>query len=81
MTCCTTGMGALAVEPGDAQPVLDCLQRDGLQLGAILVTPLRLDDSGNADAPKGAAAKHGGTPAAYRGIRDLRVRRNPADSS
>ena len=32
------GCRALAADPGDAQPVLACLQRDGLQLGAILVT-------------------------------------------
>lgn len=32
------GHPALIVDPGAAQPVLHCLQRDGLQLEAILVT-------------------------------------------
>jgi hydroxyacylglutathione hydrolase len=33
------GHRALVVDPGDAQPVFAALQRDGLQLDAILVTP------------------------------------------
>lgn len=32
------GRDALVVDPGDARPVLEVLQRDGLQLQAILVT-------------------------------------------
>jgi hydroxyacylglutathione hydrolase len=32
------GRKALVADPGDAQPVIPCLQRDGLQLDAILVT-------------------------------------------
>ncbi len=32
------GQDALVVDPGDASPVLDALQRDGLRLSAILVT-------------------------------------------
>jgi hypothetical protein len=37
-------------DPGDAQPVLACLQRDRLQLGAILVTHHRPGQSGGPDA-------------------------------
>ena len=44
------GRRALVVDPGDAQPVLACLQRDGLQLGAILVTHQQTDHTGGADA-------------------------------
>jgi len=32
------GQRALVVDPGDAQPVLACLQGEGLQLDTILVT-------------------------------------------
>jgi hypothetical protein len=32
------GHGALVVDPGDAQPVVASLQREGLKLEAILVT-------------------------------------------
>jgi hydroxyacylglutathione hydrolase len=54
------GYPALAMRPGDAQPVLDCSQRDGLQLGAILVTHQCLDDKGDADAPRDAAGRRPG---------------------
>ena len=32
------GQQALVVDPGDAQPVFDALQHEGVQLQAILVT-------------------------------------------
>ena len=37
------GRRGLVVDPGDAQPVLHRLHRDGLQLEAILVTHPSLD--------------------------------------
>jgi hydroxyacylglutathione hydrolase len=40
------GHGALAADPGDTQPVLPCLQRDGLQLEAILVMHHLIDHLG-----------------------------------
>jgi len=40
------GQQALVVDPGDAQPVLDALQRLGLQLAAILVTHHHADHTG-----------------------------------
>ena len=40
------GRRARVVDPADAQPVLACLQRDGLQLEAILVTHHRPDHTG-----------------------------------
>jgi len=45
---------ALVVDPGDAQPVLDALQRDGLQLRSILVTHHHLDHVGGVDALRNA---------------------------
>jgi len=44
------GHRALVVDPGDAQPVLRFLQRDGLQLEAILVTHHHPDHIGGVDA-------------------------------
>jgi hydroxyacylglutathione hydrolase len=44
------GHRALVVDPGDAQPVLQFLQRDGLQLEAILVTHHHPDHIGGVDA-------------------------------
>jgi hydroxyacylglutathione hydrolase len=44
------GRRALVVDPGDAQPVLACLQRDGLQLEAILVTHHHPDHIGGVNA-------------------------------
>lgn len=41
---------ALVVDPGDAQPVLEALQKLGLQLDAILVTHHHLDHTGGVDA-------------------------------
>jgi len=44
------GQRALVVDPGDAQPVMACLQREGLQLEAILVTHHHPDHIGGVDA-------------------------------
>ena len=44
------GHHALVVDPGDAQPVLEALQREGLQLQTILVTHHHLDHVGGVDA-------------------------------
>ena len=43
------GQRALVVDPGDAQPVLALLRRDGLQLDAILVTHHHPDHIGGLD--------------------------------
>jgi hydroxyacylglutathione hydrolase len=48
------GRSALVVDPGDAQPVLQHLQRDGLQLEAILVTHHHPDHIGGVDALRDA---------------------------
>jgi hydroxyacylglutathione hydrolase len=48
------GRRALVVDPGDAQPVLACLQRDGLQLEAILVTHHHPDHIGGVDTLRDA---------------------------
>lgn len=40
------GHHALVVDPGDAQPVLDALQREGLHLESILVTHHHADHTG-----------------------------------
>lgn len=48
------GRRALVVDPGDAQPVLACLQRDRLQLDAILVTHHHPDHIGGLDALRDA---------------------------
>lgn len=48
------GHRALVVDPGDAQPVLACLQRDRLQLEAILVTHHHPDHIGGLDALRDA---------------------------
>jgi hydroxyacylglutathione hydrolase len=44
------GRDALVVDPGDAQPVLQALQREGVQLRAILVTHHHFDHTGGIDA-------------------------------
>jgi len=44
------GQQALVVDPGDAQPVVDALQREGVQLQAILVTHHHGDHTGGVDA-------------------------------
>lgn len=44
------GHRAVVVDPGDAQPVMAALQRDGLQLAAILVTHHHQDHVGGVDA-------------------------------
>jgi hydroxyacylglutathione hydrolase len=43
------GQRALVVDPGDARPVLECLQRCGLQLEAILVTHHHPDHIGGVE--------------------------------
>ena len=48
------GHRAVVVDPGDAQPVLEFLQRDGLQLEAILVTHHHPDHIGGVDAVRDA---------------------------
>jgi hydroxyacylglutathione hydrolase len=48
------GQRALVVDPGDAQPVLACLQREHLQLDAILVTHHHPDHIGGLDALRDA---------------------------
>lgn len=44
------GRRALVVDPGDAQPVLEALQREGLQLESILVTHHHADHTGGVAA-------------------------------
>lgn len=44
------GRKALVVDPGDASPVLEALQRQGLELAAILVTHRHLDHVGGLSA-------------------------------
>ena len=48
------GQRALVVDPGDAQPVIAFLQREGLQLEAILVTHHHADHIGGLDAVRNA---------------------------
>lgn len=48
------GQRALVVDPGDAQPVQDALQRLGLQLAAILLTHHHADHTGGVDALRNA---------------------------
>ena len=56
------GRRALVVDPGDAQPVLACLQRDGLQLEAILVTRHHPDHIGGVSEPREATGGRGPWP-------------------
>jgi hydroxyacylglutathione hydrolase len=48
------GRNALVVDPGDAQPVLQALQREGVQLQAILVTHHHFDHTGGIDTLRNA---------------------------
>ena len=43
------GQRALVVDPGDAQPVMDALQRENVQLAGILVTHHHSDHTGGVD--------------------------------
>jgi len=70
------GGRALVVDPGDAQPVLQALQRDGLHLAAILVTHHHPDHTGGVQALREAtgAAVYGPAreriPAPYTPLKD-----------
>ena len=52
------GHRALVVDPGDAQPVLDALQREGLRLQGILVTHHHADHTGGVDVLRTATGAH-----------------------
>jgi hydroxyacylglutathione hydrolase len=52
------GHQALVVDPGDAQPVLDALQREGLQLESILVTHHHADHTGGVAELQKATGAH-----------------------
>lgn len=45
-----SGAAAVVVDPGDAQPVLDVLEHEGLSLSAILITHHHPDHQGGVDA-------------------------------
>jgi len=70
------GGRALVVDPGDAQPVLQALQRDGLHLAAILVTHHHPDHTGGVQTLREAtgAAVYGPAreriPAPYTPLKD-----------
>jgi len=54
------GRRGLVVDPGDAQPVLHRLQRDGLQLEAILVTHHHPDHIGGVGTLRDANGRRHG---------------------
>jgi len=58
------GQRALAVDPGDAAPVLQALQASGLQLQSILVTHHHADHTGGVDALRQATGARVYGPAA-----------------
>lgn len=60
------GQRALVVDPGDAQPVLACLEQAGLQLDAILVTHHHPDHVGGVDALRAATGARVWGPARER---------------
>jgi hydroxyacylglutathione hydrolase len=60
------GQRALVVDPGDSQPVMACLQREGLQLEAILVTHHHPDHVGGVDALREATGARVWGPAGER---------------
>ncbi len=66
------GRAALVVDPGDAQPVFDVLQRSGLQLQAILVTHHHADHVGGVAALREATGAQVFGPARERMPEPLR---------
>ena len=52
------GHKALVVDPGDAQPVLNALQREGLLLESILVTHHHVDHTGGVAELRNATGAH-----------------------
>lgn len=66
------GRKALVVDPGDAQPVIDALQRDHLQLASILVTHHHADHTGGVDALRDATGAQVFGPASERVPEPLR---------
>ena len=60
------GRRALVVDPGDAQPVLDCLAQNSLHLEAILVTHHHPDHVGGVDTLRGATGARVWGPARER---------------
>jgi hydroxyacylglutathione hydrolase len=64
--CVHDGHRALVVDPGDAQPVMALLQREGLKLEAILVTHHHQDHIGGVDALRDATGAQVWGPARER---------------
>ncbi len=73
------GRRALVVDPGDAQPVFDALQKVGLQLDTILVTHNHADHTGGVDALRNATGARVYGPARER-IPEPLLRLNGGDS-
>jgi glyoxylase-like metal-dependent hydrolase (beta-lactamase superfamily II) len=53
------GASAAVVDPGDARPVLDLLEREGLSLTSILVTHHHADHQGGVAGTAGALSGRG----------------------